>query len=497
MACEYNISNEKIGFGKDADVFLAEKDKSNFALKIFKQPKAIYNPVEIDIQFKLKNEFLVRGEDILEPGICDLNSPGLVSQYFQTRLKDQLQFLSYKDKKRIMIELAKGMQCLHNNKYLYLDCKLENCMLKKFKETYKGVLIDFGLSSYAPKGIEEGIMTFQRRISSYYTPPECIKEYNTGYYYNNKSDIWCLGLVFMLILTDNTEYLPGYIVKDTTFPDFTNLAQFYLDNFSGDNIVNFINEKVLPNIRHEEAKIPEEKKNITLLLANMIQVNSKKRADIIKVVNSVFFKDENKIGECKKNPVPNISLQDVNSSYYAGIFTIIEYLRKHFEKQCVVILFVAIDLYLRNVYALEEKYEEFNIKEADKLAKNCCLIAFKYYNWSELKTYPEELSKKLYGKEFVKDETVIYKRLRGIIFEERYFENCKNKKELQYIYFNFIQSKTNPEENIEFEAEEGNYGEINMNIINYLNKDGKDFIKNLDFREKENIWNIHIRDFFV
>jgi hypothetical protein len=37
-------------------------------------------------------------------------------------------------------------------------------------------------------------------------------------------------------------------------------------------------------------------------------------------------------------------------------------------------------------------------------------------------------------------------------------------------------------------------------IANYAqiqNKDGKDFIKSLDFREKENIWNIQIRDFFV
>jgi hypothetical protein len=65
MACEYNISNEKIGSGKDADIFLAEKEKRKFALKIFKKPKAIYNPIEIDIQFKLRNEFLMKGEDIL------------------------------------------------------------------------------------------------------------------------------------------------------------------------------------------------------------------------------------------------------------------------------------------------------------------------------------------------------------------------------------------------------------------------------------------------
>jgi serine/threonine protein kinase len=85
-----------------------------------------------------------------------------------------------------MMDLARGIRCLHNNKYLYLDCKIENCVLKKDKENYKGILIDFGLSSYAPKGIENGIMSSHRRIESYYTPPECIKEYDDGYFYNNK-----------------------------------------------------------------------------------------------------------------------------------------------------------------------------------------------------------------------------------------------------------------------------------------------------------------------
>ena len=101
MACEYNFTNEKIGFGKDADIFLIEKEKKKYALKKFKQPSAVYNPVEIDIQFKLNNRFLIKGEDILEPGVCDMNSPGLVSQLYSIRLKDQLQYLNYKEKKNI------------------------------------------------------------------------------------------------------------------------------------------------------------------------------------------------------------------------------------------------------------------------------------------------------------------------------------------------------------------------------------------------------------
>ena len=36
-----------------------------------------------------------------------------------------------------------------------------------------------------------------------------------------------------------------------------------------------------------------------------------------------------------------------------------------------------------------------------------------------------------------------------------------------------------------------------QNAIIYSTGGTEDFIKNLDFREKENIWNIEIRDFFV
>jgi hypothetical protein len=494
MACEYNFTNEKIGFGKDADIFLIEKEKKKYALKKFKQPSAIYNPVEVDIQFKLKNEFLIKGEDILPPGICDMNSPGLVSQLYSIRLKDQLQYLSYKEKKNIMIDLAKGMRCLHNNKYLYLDCKLENCMLKKEKDGYKGVLIDFGLSSYIPKEIEKGILTIQRRINSYYTPPECIKEYDEGYYYNNKSDIWCLGIVFMLILTDNAEYLPDYIVKDTVLPDFTNLAQFYLDNLSESNLFDYMEKNVYDKIRHPEAKNEEERKNILDLMVGMIRINEKKRFTISEVLNRPFFKDTNKVDKCEKETIGNISLKDVEYEYYFGIYTIINYLREHFEKQCVSILFMAIDLYLRNVYKLTLQFKEFNFEEANKLAKNCCLIAFKYYNWSELKNYPKELSEKLYSKDFVKEEAIIYKRLK-VINTERYFENAKNKRELKKIYIEFIQESSEPEENIEFIVNDKRY-RINDNIVNYLDKDPVDFIRRFDYREKEKIWDIQIRDFF-
>ena len=368
-------------------------------------------------------------------------------------------------------------------------------MLKKDKDEYKGVLLDFGLSSYSPKEIDKGILTIQRRIDPYYTPPECIKEYDEGYYYNNKSDVWCLGIVFMLILTDNTEYLPDYIVKDTTLPDFTGLAQFYLDNLTESKLFDYMEKNVYDKIRHPEAKTPEERKNILDLMVGMIRINEKKRFTISEVLNRSFFKDSNKIDECKKEPIKNISLEYVEPKYYFFIYTIIDYLRKHFEKQCVSILFMAIDLYLRNVYILTLQFKEFDFKEVNKLAKNCCLIAFKYYNWSELKNYPKELSEKLYSKEFVKEETIIYKRLK-IISTERYFENAKNKRELKKLYKHFIQESSEPEENIEIIMNDDTRLVINANIINYLNTDATEFIRRFDYREKEKIWDIQIRDFF-
>ena len=471
MFCDYTINPDIIGTGKDSNVFLAEKDKKMYALKVFKSPNAIYNPIELDIQFRLRNESLLHGEDILEPGACDLVSPGIISKYYPERLKNQLQFLSYKEKKKIMLDLAKGMKCLHTNKYLYLDCKLENCVLEKKKDgTYKGILIDFGLSSYAPKGIEDGIMSIQRRIDAHYTPPECIKLYDEGYFYNNKSDIWCLGITYMLMMIDNTEYLPSSIVKDTTIPDFTNLAEFYLCNLTDDVIVEYMNETIKPKIRHPEIKVEKEYINLMGLLLNMIKLNSNKRITINEVINHEFFKDENKNDECKKEVIKNISLQDVQFDYYIGVYTMIDYFKEHFGNAWIGLFFMTLDIYLRYVYILTVEFEEFDFNEMEKLAKNCCLIAFKYYNWSELKNYPESLSKKLFSEEFVKQETLIYKKLKGRINEERYFSNAKNKQELKEIYKVFIQQKKNPEDNIEFINDFTRYI-INANIVNYLNNE--------------------------
>lgn len=495
MFCDYIITPDIVGFGKDSNIVLAEKDKKQYALKIFKAPEAIYNPVEIDIQFKLKDDYLLKGEDILEPGKCDLTSPAIASKYYPIRLKDTLKFLSYKEKKKIMIDLAKGMKVLHKNKYLYLDCKIENCVLEKKKDGYNGILIDFGLSSFAPKGIEDGIMTLQRRMHPYYTPPECIRLYDEGYFYNDKSDIWCLGVTYLLMLIDNQEYLPSYIVKDTTLPDFTNLADFYLCNLTEANVVEYMETNIFPKIRHPEVKTPEERKNMLGLLMDMIRINSKKRITINEVINHPFFKGEDKNDKSKKEEVKNISLQDVQFDYYIGIYTIIEYLKEHFAKECIGIFFMALDIYLRNIYDLTVNFEDFEFEEMQKLAKNCCLIAFKYYNWSELTNYPPPLTKKLYSEEFAKDEAIIYKRLNGKINEERYFSNAKNKKELKEIYKVFIQQKKNPEDNIEFINDFTRYI-INANIINYLNKDGKEFIDRLDIREKNDISKFKIGEFF-
>lgn len=494
--CEYSFSDELLGLGKDAEVKLIEKDKKKYALKIFKNPNAIYNPIEVDILFRLKSENLLKGDDILEPGVCSLNSPGLVTPFIGLNTKDNLQFMTYKDKKKIMLDMAKGMRCIHNNKYLYLDCKLENTMLKKEKGEYKGVLIDFGLSSYTPKGIEKGILSLQRRIKGVYTPPECIKEYDEGFFYNNKSDIWTLAITYMLIITDNYHFIPSNIVKDVTYPDFTDLAEFYLTYFNEDCIEKYMTDMILPKIRHDEVKInkSDETKKLLGLLINMMRINEKKRFSIQDVMNSSFFKEENKADKCEKDVVKNISLADVEPEYFIGIYIIIDYLKEHFPREGINIFFLAIDLYLRCVYELTTEFVIFEYENAKILAKNCALIAFKYYNWSELKRFPEELTKKLYIGEFPKDEAILYKKLNGKIREERYFENAKSEKELIGVYNYFIRAKKS-DAKIEFVINETMYT-INSNILSYLNQDGAKFLEKMNLDQKNNIFNISIRDFF-
>jgi serine/threonine protein kinase len=179
-------------------------------------------------------------------------------------------------------------------------------------------------------------------------------------------------------------------VKDTILPDFTNLADFYLCNLTEANIKKYMEENIVPKIRHPEIKNPEELNNILGLLMDMIRINTKKRITINEVIIHPFFKGEDKNDKSKKEEVKNISLQDVQFDYYIGVYIIIDYLKEHFEKECIGIFFMALDIFLRNIYELTMKFEEF------ESLKNSF---FKYFDFFTKNIKPEKRTILLEGGE--------------------------------------------------------------------------------------------------
>ena len=103
---------------------------------------------------------------------------------------------------KIFLNMTKAVKELHSLGFLHLDIKMENFILIKNSD-YKVKLIDFDMSrTYCEdfKRISTSIGT------KGYSP---IESYNG--FYNNKTDIWSLGICLWILLSENMPFEHRYI----------------------------------------------------------------------------------------------------------------------------------------------------------------------------------------------------------------------------------------------------------------------------------------------
>jgi len=513
-ACKYKSVGKTIGFGTFANIKEVSYKDKNYALKLYKPVSGSFlyepskkledfninqkyitfvNPTELDILFRFKSEYLLKGfqsnEDIgiSEIGECDFLASGVITEYIEGNLIQDLIGMTFSRKKEIMKSLAKGMQCLHKNGFLYLDCKLTNCMYKKKKE-YEGVLIDFGSATYVKRGIEKGIFTEQPRISGPYKAPETIKPNSSGmYFYNNKSDVWSLAIVFIEILTNNFSMYFDDVYKDIQINKFDTLIKFQDEYMNPATIQDFC-DLVLDYTKdiHPEIKDFIVRKQLKGLLMSMLNINLKDRFAIEDVLANPFFGAKSEEIVCSVSKIKNYSLDKIDKKYLVGVEDIIEFCKKNFYNNKVAVLFLAIDFYLR--------YLSIKLLPLKNLPITCCFMALKVYYWSEPDKITADQFVELNSENFIIDEVRIYKALKGRIFEERYYKYAKSHAELFEVYRNFIyptsrDTELNIVENKLLELR------INKNILNYLEQDGEKFIRSLNLKDVDDLENLKIDRF--
>jgi Ca2+-binding EF-hand superfamily protein len=94
--------------------------------------------------------------------------------------------------KRIVADVARGLQFLHENGIIHRDIKLENIMMKREKKNFRAVIIDYGLSCFLgpDQTSNEPVGTLK------YVAPEIISRLS----YREKVDGWSLGVILYILL---------------------------------------------------------------------------------------------------------------------------------------------------------------------------------------------------------------------------------------------------------------------------------------------------------
>ena len=132
-------------------------------------------------------------------------------------------------------QLCSALTYLHKKQVIHRDLKLENIIIfdtefsNKTKETFYNIkLIDFGTTTTYPKHDKEIVG------SAYYLAPEVICDN----YYTDKCDIWSVGIILFMMLTQKSPYkvnegdsLDGFIKKKELYSELKNYyTELYIDD---------------------------------------------------------------------------------------------------------------------------------------------------------------------------------------------------------------------------------------------------------------------------
>ena len=291
-----------------------------------------------------------------------------------------------------------------------------------------------------------------------------------------------MGISFCEIINNNSSVISS---KENTYEGIFKL-------FNEKNIEKTLDDRVFNLVSMEE----KEKKLLKDLIINMLMIKPGERYTIDQVLKHRYWIDSDvkifNLESCSKEKADDIILDNnIYTLHLLGIYELIEFCKIKLGKYSLEILFLAIDIYLRTISKCNP-LENITLLKVSNLAHYCAMEAFKYLYWSE---YNDDIYEEI-EKIWFSEEIKIFKALDGKINTERYFRFAETMEDLQNIYNGLIYPS---EENIGyFEYNDEEY-EINRNIMNYLNQDGKEYI--LSKRKQPFVpidkYKLKIKDFLV
>ena len=323
------IENKKIGSGGFGEVFKVRDDTGRtMAVKIIPPNKLSY--VELDILTRLKSPYVIRS--IRDPIVEIQNSYGIGLELKEECVsKLNTKDLPYYQLKRIMVGVIFGLRCLHSKGFIHKDISRRNILYDKNKEeNYRGYLADFGVSVRCLNS-KKGVRTDKLLTTN--MPIEILEKRLEGkknFVYNEKTDIWSLGITFLEMID-----------KKYKFSSNRSLLNFYegLDQ-------DFITGKVRLYNRNKKISKKEELYLIELLV-NMLKKDPLDRMSTDDLMYLNFIKTTSIPYDCEiTKPSEFIVIPVSESNLKLGV----EKIKNFFEQNQGLLLenyFLALQIFTR------------------------------------------------------------------------------------------------------------------------------------------------------
>ncbi len=278
-----------LGEGGMGNVYLVKDFVENrvVALKLIKDK--FFSNKAID---RFKNEFklvsALKHPNIIK--VYDLDVYKDTDTYFFTmefvegeNLTTAFPELSYKEKLEILLQIARGLNYIHNRHIIHFDIKTDNIFLIKEKEGIKAKVMDFGLANL----VED--FSGKVRGTLIYIAPEVLLKKDIDY----RVDLYSLGMVIYYIFSNKLPFDECKSVKE--------IVQKKLEEaFREEEAFNSIRENFVKNLIKDLCAARKEDRihsaqQLILYLETALEMNIREEEERIETIFNNEYYDKNNL----------------------------------------------------------------------------------------------------------------------------------------------------------------------------------------------------------
>jgi len=201
----YRLIRE-IGSGGMGTVWLGERADGQFEQRVAVKLIAHHVAAETVRTRFLAERQILAGLDhpniarLLDGGVTELGAPFLALEYVDgVDLREYSRGMTTSRKLDLFLAVCSAVECAHRSMVVHRDLKMSNIMV-----TAEGVvkLLDFGIAKVLQEAPSEQTVTSARMMTPEYASPEQV----LGRPVTTLSDVYSLGVVLFVLLTDKSPY---------------------------------------------------------------------------------------------------------------------------------------------------------------------------------------------------------------------------------------------------------------------------------------------------